>query len=84
MSKILKQEAGALPVWAREDRILSITGLAQNEFRRICNMGVVRAYRADPPVAKSAITFRVSDVLDYMEEHASKPPHYVLNGESKS
>lgn len=77
MSAVIVQ---VTPIWAREDVVMALTGLPQNAFRRICNEGKVRACKLDPSKPSSAVTFRVQDVLDWLEENSGHKTNYVIAG----
>lgn len=67
-----------MPVWGRADTVVALTGVPENVIKKLYNDGEVRARKMDPDKAKSAVVFKVQDVLDWLDNHAGKPSAYVL------
>ena len=67
-----------MPVWAREDTVSALTGIPQLVIRRLFNEGHVRARKMVPGKAKSAVVFRMDDVLEWLEKDAGEPALYKL------
>lgn len=66
-----------MPVWARIDTITALTGVPDNTVRRLYNTDKVRAKKCGDTI-NSACVFRVQDVLDWLDEEATKPEKFQL------
>lgn len=67
-----------LPVWARLETCMALSGLPDNVIRGLYNSEKIRARKVDPKKANSACVYRVQDVLDWLDEEAASPDKFAL------
>lgn len=67
-----------MPVWARLEICMSLSGLPDNVIRGLYNAEKIRARKVDPEKRNSACVYRVQDILDWVEEEAASPEKFAL------
>ncbi len=67
-----------LPVWARLDGVMRVSGLPNLVIRRLYNEGHIRARKVDPAHANSATIYNMADVLAWIENEAPSPERFKL------
>lgn len=70
--------SGCMPIWARLDEIMRLSGLPNLVVRRLYNEGHVRARKVDAARTNSATVYRVEDVLNWLDKDAPRPEKFKL------
>jgi hypothetical protein len=66
------------PEWADIDTVTALTGIPDNEIRRLFNDHKIRARKGDPNRPNTWTVFNVRDVKAWLENEASEPNPFKL------
>ena len=69
-----------MPVWARIETCIALSGVPDKRIKSLCNDGRIRARKMDPERPNSACVYRIQDIFDWLEEDAPKPEKFVIPG----